>query len=516
MKHKIRAILLLIIFSLSITAQAASAATYYINSPEEEVIQYNLALANNEREFTLEYNPDTEEDEYIINMLSYQYSLQEDANSDYGFYNMKSIGYSYYNRAADYTVEGIETPEQTQYVFDTLHKLIKDNLFIAKASNFEKAAWAYDYIVSHYSYDYSMQNYSAYGALKDGRTVCQGYALLFYALATELGLNCRIVSGIAGTTEKGDHAWNLLELGGQWYCIDTTWGACGYGRDFFLVLKSKLDETHTLDPIYENYYDFATVGYVDNGGSGFRGVMGSVYNVKFDLLKKNTLYSGEIYTWMQSNPSNIALTYTSDDTNVATVSDRGDVIGVGAGTTTVRAINESLGIEQICVITVDNTDVNVIGTNNISVNYKKTASISLTVSPSNAKLQNVTYRSKDEEIATVDSNGIVTGVRAGVTTIEVTYGDYKKAKVLVTVTPIVNKNYKNISVTVKKTKSIKNAVTVSDKGYKDLSYKTSNKNVAKVSSTGIVTGVKKGSCSIKIYDKTTKQLVSTVKVTVNK
>lgn len=510
MKHKLRALLLALIFTLNVMTQVVSAATYYVNTPEEEMMAFSRALTTNESEFTLEYNPEGEGFLYE-DLYDFRYSLQDYTDLDYAFYNIKrsSLSISSVNArivSIDHTLEEWDTPEQTEYVFNTVHKLIRENPSMIKASNYEKAAWAFDYIVDNVTYDYTLTDHSAYGALKNGTAVCQGIANLYYVMAIELGLKCKIVSG-------GDHAWNLVELEGKWYYVDPTWGACGWGRKYLLRAKKNMTE-HTLDTAYENSFIFADSDYQDTGNSGYNGILASVYNVKFDPLKKMNLSVGETFNWMLDNPEGIKLTFTSEDAKVASVSSDGIITGVGTGTTIIHAKSEELGIDQTCEIAVNKSDIKVVGYQDVKVTYNKTANIILKISPSNGKLYNVSYRSLDKTIATVDKNGKVTGVRVGSTKIEVTYGENKKINVPVTVKPAVNSKYKSVSVAVKKTVSIKKAVTVSKNGYKDLIFKSSNTKIAKVSKTGTVTGIKKGSCSIRIYDKATNKLVATVKLTV--
>jgi hypothetical protein len=56
--------------------------------------------------------------------------------------------------------------------------------------------------------------------LETGAGVCQCYAELFYVCMGELGVPCRFISG----TAKGEsHAWNAIELEGEWYYVDVTW-----------------------------------------------------------------------------------------------------------------------------------------------------------------------------------------------------------------------------------------------------------------------------------------------------
>ncbi|PYH49684.1 uncharacterized protein BP01DRAFT_3348 [Aspergillus saccharolyticus JOP 1030-1] len=77
------------------------------------------------------------------------------------------------------------------------------------------------------------------GTLASGLAVCAGYAGLFQALATQAGLECRVVSGHGKGTGYSDpvpgsavppfnanHAWNVVRIDhGQWKLIDTCWGA---------------------------------------------------------------------------------------------------------------------------------------------------------------------------------------------------------------------------------------------------------------------------------------------------
>jgi hypothetical protein len=303
-KQKLRALFLIIIFTLSITVQTVNAATYTVDTAEEGIIQFNRSMAENDTDIKLDYN--IAEDDVKQELYDPQYSLQDYVNSDYGYYNMSRVGsmpipYESDGKEKfdiDYTIERIESPYQTQYVFDTIHHLITTNSDLLKASDYDKAAWAYDYIINHVTYDHSELIYSAYGALHDGTAVCQGYALLYYAFATELGLNCKIVSGTAFSGSKsGPHAWNMLELEGKWYCVDTTWGSSVKNRDYFLGLKKDWSD-HILSSEYENYFDFATSNYINMGNSGYHGVLASVYNVQFDPLKKYTLSSDEDFKWM--------------------------------------------------------------------------------------------------------------------------------------------------------------------------------------------------------------------------
>ena len=53
--------------------------------------------------------------------------------------------------------------------------------------------------------------------------VCEGYTRAFKVLCDHFGIACAIVSGKAHTYSTIGHAWNAVNLDGNWYMIDTTW-----------------------------------------------------------------------------------------------------------------------------------------------------------------------------------------------------------------------------------------------------------------------------------------------------
>lgn len=135
----------------------------------------------------------------------------------------------------------------------------------------------------------------------------------------------------------------------------------------------------------------------------------------------------------------------------------------------------------------------------------------------------ISYRSSNKKIVTVtsndDSKGIVTGMAKGTATIYVTVPDGSVLKCQVRVgSAVVTKsiktsvNSKNIKV--KGTYTIKTTITPSNAASKKLSYTSSNKKIATVSSTGKVTGKKKGTCYITVKTTDGSKLSKKVKITV--
>lgn len=73
--------------------------------------------------------------------------------------------------------------------------------------------------------------HTAYGALvansrgDANSAVCDGYSYAYEYLLQKAGIRSTIIAGRAGDTEEsaGPHSWNLVELSGEWYEVDSTW-----------------------------------------------------------------------------------------------------------------------------------------------------------------------------------------------------------------------------------------------------------------------------------------------------
>lgn len=97
----------------------------------------------------------------------------------------------------------------------------------------ERELAIHDYLVENIRYDsdslsllpvYSTDpdNDNPYGALVNGRAICRGYATSFQLLMDLAGIECITVEGEANA-DREEHAWNMVRLDGDWYCVDVTW-----------------------------------------------------------------------------------------------------------------------------------------------------------------------------------------------------------------------------------------------------------------------------------------------------
>ena len=89
----------------------------------------------------------------------------------------------------------------------------------------EAERYIHDYIIEETVYvSNSPYNQNLYSTLVNHETVCAGYARAFQYLMHRLDAACYYCHGMAGSgNDRGRHAWNVVELNGNWYNIDLTW-----------------------------------------------------------------------------------------------------------------------------------------------------------------------------------------------------------------------------------------------------------------------------------------------------
>jgi hypothetical protein len=129
--------------------------------------------------------------------------------------------------------------------------------------------------------------------------------------------------------------------------------------------------------------------------------------------------------------------------------------------------------------------------------------LTATVSPINAAVKSVKWKSSNSKIAAVSSTGYVTGIGKGSATITVTTVSGNKTAIckVTVVQPVRSVVLNKKSLTVKKGSTYKLTATVnpSNASNKNATWKSGNKAIATVSSKGIVKGIKKGTVYIYVY-----------------
>ena len=114
------------------------------------------------------------------------------------------------------------------------------------ASDYDKLLYFHDWIVLNCSYeDQTEFCKSAYGGLVEKKIQCAGYAKTMQYLCDKAGIPSMVITG-AG--EKASHAWNVVNVEGEWYNLDSTWDdpilktpvANNLSHRYFLVKDSEI------------------------------------------------------------------------------------------------------------------------------------------------------------------------------------------------------------------------------------------------------------------------------------
>src|SRR5438094_582144 len=199
------------------------------------------------------------------------------------------------------------------------------------------------------------------------------------------------------------------------------------------------------------------------------------------------------------------VTWSSSNTSVATVSNSGLVSGVTPGTATITATSE--GKSGTSTITVPPVPVASVEVTPATASVQAGQTVQLTATPRDANGaplsgRTVTWSSSTTAVATVSNGGLVSGVTPGSATITATSeGKSGTSSVTVTNVPVATVEVTPPSASVPAGQTVQLTATPKDVGGTPLSGRTvtwasSNKAVATVSNSGLVSGVTPGSATI--------------------
>jgi uncharacterized protein YjdB len=140
---------------------------------------------------------------------------------------------------------------------------------------------------------------------------------------------------------------------------------------------------------------------------------------------------------LPANASNKQVTWTSSNTAVATVSSSGQVMAIKAGTAVIKATaKDGSGKYAQCKVTVKQAAAEVkLSKASAVLTVGKTETLSVLVLPANASNKQVIWTSSNAAVATVNSSGVVKGIKVGTAVIKATAkdGSTKYGQCLVTV-----------------------------------------------------------------------------------
>lgn len=231
-------------------------------------------------------------------------------------------------------------------------------------------------------------------------------------------------------------------------------------------------------------------------------VTGLIISPTSKTLKKGQYFTIKATVYPTDRVTNDTVLWASSNPKVAKVDSKGKVTAVAGGKATIQAKTEDQGFLGFCTVTVIEK-VSKITLNHKSAYLSKGQKLTLkaTVSNSTATNKKVVWTSSNKKVATVNSKGQVVAKGNGTTTIKVkaTDGSGKYATCtirVITRTTSVRLNQYYMTCIKGRSYRLTAKVYPTNASIKKIKWTSSNPKVARVSQSGIVTAVGKGTCKI--------------------
>ena len=208
-----------------------------------------------------------------------------------------------------------------------------------------------------------------------------------------------------------------------------------------------------------------------------------------------------------------ALTWSSSNASVASVSSSGKVTAKGSGTARITA--KAGSATAVCTVTVRKAPESVkLGNSKVTMTEGAAKTLKATLSPSGSRTS-LTWKSSNTKVAQVSDSGRVTAKAKGTATITVTTGNGKKATCKVTVKAPSPKSIKLASKTLKLEIGGKKRLTYTfspENAQGKVTWKSSKPSVASVNSKGQITAKRVGKTTItaRVSSKVTARCTVTV------
>lgn len=231
-------------------------------------------------------------------------------------------------------------------------------------------------------------------------------------------------------------------------------------------------------------------------------VTGLIISPTSKTLKKGQYFTIKATVYPTDRVTNDTVLWASSNPKVAKVDSKGKVIAVAGGKATIQAKTEDQGFLGFCTVTVIEK-VSKITLNHKSAYLSKGQKLTLkaTVSNSTATNKKVVWSSSNKKVATVNSKGQVVAKGNGTTTIKVKAtdesGKYATCTIrVITRTTSVRLNQYYMTCIKGRSYRLTAKVYPTNASIKKIKWTSSNPKVARVSQSGIVTAVGKGTCKI--------------------
>ena len=180
-----------------------------------------------------------------------------------------------------------------------------------------------------------------------------------------------------------------------------------------------------------------------------------------------------------SRALNQEVKWSSSNSNVATVSENGEVFGRELGTATITVTTVDGGKTATCLVTVSEMGATRVRINKTAtqLNVGEEEILTATITPANTTNKQLTWSSSDEGVATVNQDGVVNAIARGVATITVTTASNETHTCVVTVNqPVtgVELSRNTVALVVGESATLMATVLPANANNKDVKWKISN------------------------------------------
>ncbi len=308
------------------------------------------------------------------------------------------------------------------------------NIFTAKAGNYGESIKAVSFYCYSANTEYEVQIYTfsdtddatdpeggTLSATATGTTGCRGYYTVddFPSIPIAEGQKYSVVVKLSKPDGYASIGCEITSSS-YWYNTETSASA---GQSYIKAPNSSWSDYGS-----RNNANLRIKAFTDNNESDID-IAPESFELKYDdmLTLENglSLGIGEKYrigyTVLPDNATNKTIIWSSSDEDVAGVSNKGIVTGTGIGSAIIKGTTELGGIISSFNVSVENKLTGITITPEYGRAYvekTKTNQCTITTEPADITTSGkVEWSSDNPEIVRIDSNGVVTGVSIGTTTI---------------------------------------------------------------------------------------------------
>lgn len=261
-----------------------------------------------------------------------------------------------------------------------------------------------------------------------------------------------------------------------------------YGFDMYKLAEKQIPTPGSI-----------TTEQVPNTGTTVTGISLDKQVLSMSVNQSTTIYA----TVVPSTAINKSITWSSTDTNIVQVNDKGVITANKEGAAVIIAKTVDGGYVATCTVIVKNVSVTGITLNKtyVTIDVNKAIILNASIIPENATNKTLQWTSSDAGIATVDSNGIIVGKSQGTAVITVKTSDGNYSATCIVVVNNVSTNVPVTAVTLNKeiidlkegqSESLYAVVAPSNATNKLIKWSTDNAKIATIDNNGNVKAIKEG------------------------